>query len=83
MAFSDFVVVGVMRRSDFQSACSELFIYIIVCNNRDFASGERNNDCFTYQIFVFVICRVHRDCNIAKHRFRAGCSDYDCAGFVF
>ena len=82
VSLSDFPVVGVMCRCDFYHTCSEFFVYIRICDNRDFFTCERQFEHFADQSLVTLVIRVYCDCRITKEGFRSGCSDFDFAASV-
>ena len=48
VTLTDFKVIRVVCRSDFNTTCTKFFINIFVRNNRDFTSDKRKNKHFTY-----------------------------------
>ena len=73
MAFSDFKVVRVVSRCNLNSTCSEFFVYIIICNDRNLSVCQRQKTFFSYDIFVSLIIRMYCDCRISKHCLRTCC----------
>ena len=75
MTFADLVVVEVVRGRYFDAACTELRIDIVVRDNRDVASNNRQDDLLADQVFVAFVIGVDGDRAVAEHGFRPRCSD--------
>ena len=73
MTLSYFEIVRVMCRCDLNSTCSEFFVYIIVCNDRNLTIYKRKDCHLSYDIFVSLIIRVNGDCCISKQCLRTCC----------
>ena len=82
VAFSNFPVVRVMCRCDFYHTCSEFFIYVRICNNRDFFAGKWQFEHFANQAFVTLVIRVYGNGCITKECLRAGCCNFDFAASI-
>ena len=80
MAFSYLKVVRVVCRCDFYASGSELFVYVSICDNRDFTVGQRKFQHFSYDVGVSLILRVDSYGGISKQSFRTGgCDLYETA----
>ena len=76
VALANFVVVEIMRRSNFYTACSKLPIHVVVGDDRNLPTGQRQVHASADQVLVTLIFRMHCDCAIAQHGFRArGCDN--------
>ena len=72
-----------MCRCNFNASGSELFVYVSICDNRDFTVGQRQFQHLSYQIFVSVIFRVYRYCGISQKCLRTGrCDLYEFSFFT-
>ncbi len=72
MAQAHFIVVGVMRRSNFYSTGTEFGINIAVGNYRNFAVQNRQAQSFADKFCIAFIFRVNGNRGIAGNRFRTG-----------
>ena len=66
MVVSNFKIVKIVGRGNFDRAGAVLGIGVLVGDDRDFAVGQREMDSFSYQIFVTSILGVNRDGGITK-----------------
>ena len=64
------IVVGIMRRSNFQRSGSELNVNIIISNNGNMASCNRNNGMSSNQMTIPWIVGVNGNSNVCQNRFR-------------
>ena len=70
MPLSDFVIINIVSRSNFQSSSSEFDINIIILDNWNYTIYNWNNYVFTFQMLVSFVIRIYTNCNIAKNSFR-------------
>ena len=75
VTFAHLKVVGVVSRRDLYSAGSKFLVYVIVCHNGDLPVYQRQDRCFSYNIFVSFILRMYGNGGIAKHGLRTGGRD--------
>ena len=73
MAKTDFKVVRIVSRRDFNDTCSEFDINIIIRNNRDFTVNDRKNNFLAYIFFISFIIGINCDCSITEESFRSCC----------
>ena len=76
VAFTDFIVVEVMRRGDFHTTGAFFHIRVFITEDRNAAVDDRQNDFFTDQIFVTRIFRVNGHAGITEHGFRTRGGDH-------
>ena len=82
MAFSYLKIVRVVCRCNFNASGSELFVYVSICDNRDFTVGQRKFQHFSYNISVSFILRIDSYGSIAEQSLRTGrCDFYEAAFF--
>ena len=72
VTFTHFIVVKVVRRSDFHAAGAFFHVGVFVANDRNTTVNQRQNDIFANQIFVTRIFRVNGYASIAQQGFRTG-----------
>ena len=65
-------VVRIMGRCNLNTACSELLINIIICNNRNLSVGKRKLKHLTNDILISVIIRINSYRGITKKGLRTG-----------
>ena len=82
VAFADFKVVEVVGRRNLHAAGAELFIHIIVCNDRNFTVGQRQFQFLADQAFVAFVFGIDRYCLVTEHGFRTGRCNNDTFGAV-
>ena len=70
VTFTHFIVVKVVRRSDFHAAGAFFHVGVFVANDRNTTVNQRQNDIFANQIFVTRIFRVNGHAGIAQQGFR-------------
>ena len=75
VALADFIVVEIVGRGDFHAAGAELWIAVVVGDDRDAAANQRQLNEFTDQGFIAFVFRVYRNRRVAEHGFRAGGGD--------
>ena len=74
--FAKHVVVYVVSRSYFEATSTKFNINIFVFNNRNFATYDRNDYAFAFEMSVFRVVRVDTHCSVAHNGFRTS-SCYD------
>ena len=79
--FTQHIVVHIMRRSYFQTTCTELNIHIIIFNHRDNTIYQRNDYFLTFQPFVLRVVRIDTHSGITHDRFRTGSSYHGITSF--
>ncbi len=72
VALSNRIVIEIMRRGNLHAASAEGHIDVIVGNNRNDPSHQRQGNRLANQMLVTLIFRIHRHGGIAQHGFRAG-----------
>ncbi len=72
-----------MRRSHFQTTCTEFDIYIIVFDNRNHTVYQRNDHLLTPQVLVLRVVRIDTHGSIAHDRFRTGGCHYGVTILAF
>ena len=73
VTFSNFKVVRVMCRCDLNSTCSELFVYVVICNNRNLTVCQWQLTHLSNDIFISLIIRVNCNCSISQKSLRTCC----------
>ena len=83
VALADFKVIEVVRRGDLDRTRARLRVSIVVANDRDHTTDERQFDVLANQILITLIRRINRNTRIAQHglRPRGGHND-KAAGFA-
>ena len=69
MFLPDFVVIDIMRRSDFQRSSSEFHVYIFIFNNWNDSIYNRNDYVFTFQMRIFFIVRIYTNRYVTENSF--------------
>ncbi|CDN46068.1 Uncharacterized protein BN871_KJ_00010 [Paenibacillus sp. P22] len=82
VALADLEVVRIMGRRDLDRSGAEVLLDIIVCDDRNLASGNRKHEHFSDESGVALILRMHRYSRVAEHRLGTGRRDGDVAGSV-
>ena len=72
VTFPDFIVVKVVRRSDFHAAGAFFHIGVFIADDRNAAVNQRQHHEFTDQIFITRIFRVNGHAGVAQQGFRTG-----------
>ena len=84
VAFAYFEVVRVMCRCDLNAACSEFFVNVLICDNRDLTVSQRQFQHLADQILVSLILRVYCYCGITEQCFRTcSCDLYESSFFTY
>ena len=79
MTFADLVVVEVVRRRDLDAAAAELRVYIVVGDDGDPASDDRQYDLLSDEFRVTLVVGMYRNRRVAQHRLGASGGDDDMA----
>ena len=77
--FSQHIVVHIVCRSYFQTACTEFDVNIIIFDNRNDTSYQRNDNLFPFQPVIFRVVRVDTHSSISHNGFRTCCCYYSIA----
>lgn len=77
VALADLEVVGVVRRGHLDGAGAELRVDVLVGDDRDPASGERQFDLRADEVRVALVVGVDGDGRVTEHRLGAGRRDDD------
>ena len=84
VAFTYFEVVRVVCRCDLNATCSEFFVNVLICDNRDLTVRQRQFQHLADQILVSLILRVYCHCGITEQCFRTcGCDFYESSFFAY
>ena len=75
--FSQHIVVYIVCRSYFQTTGTKLNVYIVIFDNRNDTSNQRNDYFLTFQPLVFRVVWIDTHCSITHNCFRT-CSSYYC-----
>ena len=75
MAFADQVIVRIMCRRDLHGSRPELSVNVFVGDDRYLAVRQRQRDGLADKIFVTLVAAINCNRRIAKHCFRASCSN--------
>ena len=78
--FAEHVVVHVMGGCDFEAACAEVDLYVVVFDDGDFTAYEGYDDAFAAEVLVFGVVGVDAHCGVAHDGFRA-CGGHDGIAF--
>src|SRR5262249_30335982 len=78
-----FEVVEVMRGSYLDRAASKLRAGEVVGDQRDLSPNQREHYCLSEKMGVSLVSRIHRDCGIAEHCFRASSGNHNVTRPVF
>ena len=76
-SLTNFEVVRVVSRSDFNCTCTLFRIRVGVSDDRNFLANERKDNLLAYHVFISFVVRVDSDCHVGEHCFRSGCCNYD------
>ena len=78
---TNFEVIGVVSRCDFNSTCTLVHLCIGVSNDGDFSADYRDNNSLTNKAFISFVVRVYCNCSITGDCFGTGCSydNFTCA----
>ena len=71
-----------MRRRNLDASRAELRIDVIVRDDGDVASDDRQHDLVADEVGISLIFRMHGNGAVAEHRLRAGRRDDELTGFV-
>ena len=82
MSLTQHVVVGVVSRSYFQTACSKLDVYITVFDNGDHATYQRYNHLLALQPLVLYVLGVDTHSGIAHDSLRTCGSNYSIVALL-
>ena len=82
MSEAYFEVVGIVTGSDLNRTGTELDINIVVCNNGDLTSYERQNEHLADNILITLILGVNSNRGIAQECLRSCCCEIDVSGSV-
>ena len=74
---ADIEVIEVVRRRDLDRAGALLGIGVIVANDRNAPSDQRQDRGLADQVLELFILRMHGDGDVAQHGFRPRGSDHD------
>ena len=72
MSHTDFKIIGVMSRRNFNNTRTEIRFNIFVRHNGYFAVNKRKNKGFADKVLIPFVVRVNRDRSISEQRFGAG-----------
>ena len=75
VAKSDFVVIRVMGGRNLQKPGTLPSFYIVISNNLNCSSGQRQNNHLADQFLCPLVLWIYRHSRIAQHRFRPRCSN--------
>ena len=75
-ALTDFKVVRVVCRSDFNNTRSLFHICVFVTDNRDFLVKERKDYMTAVEVLVTLIVLVDGNSSITEHCFGTGCCNF-------
>ena len=81
--FAKHIVVDIVGRSDFEATCTELYIYIFVLDDRHFATYERHDDAFAFEVSVFRVVRVDTHSCVAHDGFGTSSSHDSVCIFAY
>ncbi len=70
VALADFVVVEIVGRGDLHAAGAEFRVAVIIGDDWDAATDQRQFDVFADQGLVAFVVRVDRDCGVTQQGFR-------------
>ena len=70
MTLSDFKIVRVMCRCDFNNTGTEFHVYIAVGNDRDLTVYNRKHYLFADHILISVIVRIYSNSRVSEHGLR-------------
>ena len=70
MALAYLEVIRVVSRCDLHRSGTELFVYIIIRNDRDFPAYKRQDYILPYNIFIALVIRMNGDRRISEHCLR-------------
>ena len=74
--FAQYVVVHIVRRSNFQASRSKFHIHVLIFNHRNYTVDKRNNHSFTFQMCRFRVFRMNTHSRVAHYRFGTrSCND--------
>ena len=73
---TDFKVVRIVCRSDFNNTRSLFHICVFITNNRDFLVKERKDYMTAVEVLVTLIVLVDGNSSITEHCFGTGCCDF-------
>ena len=71
-----------MGRGYLNNACTEFHINIVIGNNGDLSSYQREDKCLADNILVTVIVGVYCNCGIAQQSFGTGGSKLNISAAV-
>ena len=77
VALADFEVVEVMRRRDLDRAGAGGLVRVVVTDDRDAASDQRQDNMLADQVLVADVFRIDRNGGVAEHGFGPGGGDDD------
>ena len=83
MLVSDFKVVGIVRRCDFQRSGTEFHVHITVKDNGDGFFEDREQHPGVFQMTVTVVFGINRHGRIPQQGFRSCCGDGEMACSIF
>ncbi len=72
MATADFKVVEVVSRSDLYRAATEFLVNVIIGDDRDFTTDQRQHNALADQISIAFVFGMHGHGGIAEHSFGSG-----------
>ena len=72
-----FEVIRVVSRCDLHSSGTELFVYIIIRNDRNLSSYKRQDHVLAYDILITLIIRMNGDRSISEHCLRTCSRDLE------
>ena len=82
MTFSYLEIVRIMCRCDLYTACSELFIYVRICDNRNLPVCTWKLQSFSNDILIALIIRVYSYGCISEKCLRTCCCDLYESAFL-
>ncbi len=82
VALADGVVVEVVGGRDLDAAAAEVWIDVVVGDDRDHTACQRQGDLFADQVLVTLVVRVYGHRGVAEHGLRTGGGDDDVAAAV-
>ena len=76
MTTTQFIIVKVMRWGNFDTACTEVALDIVISDDRHDATRDWQSNGFADQMCITLIARIDGDSRITKECLRTGgCDD--------
>ena len=83
VATADFEVVEIMRRRDLHRAGTLFRVGIIISDDRNPATDQRQDDVLADQRHIALVVRIHRDGGVTEHGLGARSANDDEGGGIF